>query len=676
MILSMKQQVMKYLILLIGIMLIQVNDSMAQDLKLEEGFQLLDGGNYEEAIDFFEDKNKDFPDNKYVIQALARSYGLNKNYTAAEALCKQYLAVHEGDIELIGTNAELASWQQNPDEAIRQLMPLYEEVVSIKSLDMIYANALIAAGKLKDARRLLPYIQRNEARVVWMDLYKNLFLKLADSKRKEEDYKNAVLYLDSILMIQPMDPNALMTRGDIYMESERYSKAAITYKDMVSTGWDKSNAMINYSYALFKSKHPIQSLGVAQRAWIENQTNAYTSINYFNAMLWNGKLNEAKIFLNKNKSVIGETATQLLEARWAVASGNYQKGISIYRNLNNRVEDKNYLMEYMILLLNKNYDSELNALLFQKKDLFDKKELKEINDMLAERTQDRVGVQTDYFIDIAENEYWAKKVYWKGNLSSKLTTQVSIGSTEYKHLELDAINAYFGELNINYRFNPAWRMEAKGILYNFKPKADNSFMMNAFKVSLVNQAHDRYMFRLSGAKDFMNFTNELLLKKVLWNQVAMATNLMLSAKVGMYVESDYTKYSDKNERALVFGSLYRVLRTEPTIKVGVNTTWLHFKLPNNRYYFAPDDYKNSELFLDYTTAFANKSKFYTTIQVAMGAQSIERAKAVLTYRIQGEAGMHLRHMDLFLKYQAGNASNATNTGYSYDLATFNVCYKW
>lgn len=668
--------IVKTIAILLGLMLTAVQISNAQELALGEGFRLIESNNYTEAILFFENKNKVFPDNKYVLQALTRSYGLNQNFDKAFELCDGFLLSHPMDTDLIGTKAELYLWKKEYGSAVELLQPLYSETTSIGSTDIIYCNALIAGGNLQAARKIMPYIQRHEASLVWMDLYKNLYLKLAAAARQEEDYGSAISLLDSILLLKPSDPNTLMTKGDVYMEQAQYSRAATAYQDMVATGKDKTNAMINYSYALFKAKHPILSLSVAQQAWIENQNNIYTTINYFNAMLWNGKLQEARIFLDKNKSMLGEDHTLLLEARWEVASGRFQKGVLLYKKLNEKVADKNYLMEYMILLLNKNYTSELHSLLFLKEKMLNEKDKAEIQNQLALKLPSKIGLQGDYFIDIADNEYVSKSIYWSDWISNTLKTQITAGNIQYKHSISKDISSYFGKLNVNYVINPIWKMEADAAIYSFKPLGSKSFRMDAEKISIVHQANDRYMFRFGGTKDFMNFTNELLLKKVKLYRASFATNLMFSSKVGLYVESDYTQYSDSNRRGLIFGSLYEVVRTEPTLKLGVNSTLLHFTIPNNPFYFAPRKYYNSEIFLDYTTAFAQKSKFYTNVQLAIGMQGIENKKADMTYRLQCEAGMHLRHVDVYAKYQAGNASNATNTGYSYDLATFNVCYKW
>jgi hypothetical protein len=151
---------------------------------------------------------------------------------------------------------------------------------------------------------------------------------------------------------------------------------------------------------------------------------------------------------------------------------------------------------------------------------------------------------------------------------------------------------------------------------------------------------------------------------------------MFSGKTGFYSQGSAGILSDKNQRFLIFTSLYRLFRTEPTLKAGLNFSALHYKDSSIKTYFSPDKYLNTEVFADYTTALPLLSKFYLQLQAAAGIQKIEKQAWDAAFRMQAEIGFRLQHLESSVKYQTSNVAAGNGTGYKFNWFTLRAAWKW
>jgi hypothetical protein len=146
--------------------------------------------------------------------------------------------------------------------------------------------------------------------------------------------------------------------------------------------------------------------------------------------------------------------------------------------------------------------------------------------------------------------------------------------------------------------------------------------------------------------------------------------------MGIYSQGAEGFLNDGNKKTQVFASVYYLVRTEPTIKTGINISALHYADSSIKSYFAPNSYYTSELFLDYSTALPTMSDFYFQAQVAKGLQEIEKKQLDPTFRLQMETGYRKKHIEASLKYQTSNVASANGAGYKFNWFTFRCMYKW
>jgi len=113
------------------------------------------------------------------------------------------------------------------------------------------------------------------------------YIQNATHYRMEENYGQAIQQLDSILSVNPVDGQILLFRGDLMLQSRRFSEAVSTYQKLLPLKYEPTVSQINLSYALFMNHKPAKALTVARSAWKGNPKNSSAVVNYFNAMLWN-----------------------------------------------------------------------------------------------------------------------------------------------------------------------------------------------------------------------------------------------------------------------------------------------------------------------------------------------------------------------------------------------------
>lgn len=494
--------------------------------------------------------------------------------------------------------------------------------------------------------------------------------------RRQENFSAAVMVLDSVLAFNKTDAPLMLLKGDLMLQSRRFDEAATVYKQLLPLQYETTIARINLSYALFMNHKPAKALEYAQLAWEKDPSNANAVVNYFNALLWNMKTNEASVFLQKQDSLLTIQQQLVLKARLFTTSGNYQEGLKYYDSLVKTYPDKYYVQEYAEVLLGKKEVSQSETAMQTAKQLFSASEYNAYLQKLKASKQQNAGTEFVYFKDVAGNVRIENSVWWQQSEEKRFRLRLSGGLSSVSSPGQQKTTAQFGHISMTERWSRSLSGESDIHLQFIQPGASAGFAAVTGRQTLQYQPNDRRMVGVFYSSEILNFTASLLEKNIRSHNAGYITHLMLNGKTGFFSQGSVGKLTDGNERFSVFGSVYHLLRTEPTLKTGINFSALHYTDQSSKEYFSPNRYMNAEVFGDFSTPLPKFSKFYLQAQAAAGMQQIEKEALEPSFRFQTELGFRLPHLETSVKYQTSNVASNTGTGYSFNWYTFRVLVKW
>lgn len=502
------------------------------------------------------------------------------------------------------------------------------------------------------------------------------YIQQANQYRKEENYAAAIMQLDSILAANPNDAGVLLYKGDLKLQSNLFSDAVETYKQLLPLNFEPTITRINLSYALFMNHQPAKALQFAKLAWEKDSSNTNAIVNYFNAMLWNIKTKEAGNFLQQQQSSLTAAQVLVLKARLYTTSGDYSNGLLFYDSLVKTYPNKYYAQEYAEVLLGKKEIQQSLAVIKKHDSLFSANEYKVLQQKIKAAQLQQAGTEFVYFKDVAKNIRIENSVWWQQREGVKYRFRLSAGMSSITSAQNEKTKAQFGHLSITERWNKTWSGQTDLHLQLIQPTGSKSFSGLTGKQTAQYQPNDRRMFGITYSTDILNYTASLLGKNIRSNSLGYVTHILITGKTGFYSQGSWAVLNDKNQYQQFFGSVYHLFRTEPTLKAGINFSAVHYKDNTIKTYFSPNKYFSTETFVDYSTALPMLSKFYLQLQAAAGMQKIEEQKWDPAYRFQTEIGMRLNHFETALKYQTSNVASSTGTGYKFDWFTLRVMWKW
>jgi tetratricopeptide (TPR) repeat protein len=494
--------------------------------------------------------------------------------------------------------------------------------------------------------------------------------------RKQENYFASIQQLDTILSFNQADAPILLFKGDLKLQSKQFDQAVTVYKKILASNYEKTIVQINLSYALFMNHQPAKALFYAHNAWENNKTNPSAIVNNFNALLWNIKTKEAAFFLNQQQHLITPAQILVLRARLYTTSGNYNKGLKYYDSLVKAYPDKYYVQEYSEVLLGKKEITQAEAIMQTGSKYFSTKEYNVFKQKLKAAQMQNAGTEFVFFKDVAQNTRIENIIWWQQKDGLKYRLRLSAGAASTTSVIGEKTNAQFFHATVNERWSKAWSGQTDIHLQRIQPLNSAGFTGLTGKQTIQYQPNDRKMIGIFYNTDILNFTASLLEKNIRSNDIGYVTHILLTGKNGFYSQGSWGTLNDNNSKMQFFGSLYHLFRTDPTLKGGVNFSYLHFKDSTIKTYFSPNRYLSTEVFMDYSTALPNLSKFYLQLQGAIGSQKIEQGNWQPNYRFMTEFGMRTYHFETSLKYQTSNVASSTGTGYKFDWLTLRLMWKW
>jgi tetratricopeptide (TPR) repeat protein len=518
--------------------------------------------------------------------------------------------------------------------------------------------------------------QQNGAAKLLSAEKREAYIQKAIQLRREESYNGAAAQLDSVLIHNPADAPLLLFKGDLLLQAKQFADAVFAYKQLLPLNFEPTITQINLSYALFMNHRPALALRYAKKAWQQNNTSSHAVVNYFNAMLWNMQTKAAAVFLRQQDSLLTPAQQLVLQARLFTTSGNYHDGLTCYDSLLKLFPDKYYAQEYAEVLLGKKEVTKSIRVMRQAAHLFTQSEYSRYQQKIEATSVQHAGAEMVYFTDVAKNVRIEKNIWWQQSENRKYRLRFGAGSVFSTSAVKEKTNAQYAHVHINERWSRAWSGETGLRLQLIQPNNAGKFMVLTGQQTIKYQPNDRRMLGIQYSTDVLNFTAALLGKNIRSHNLGYVSHIMLSGKTGFYSEGSAGILSDKNQRYQFFGSLYRLFRTEPTVKTGINFSALRFSNTNVKNYFSPGRYLNTEVFADYGTVLPQLSTCYLQMQAAAGMQKIENNKWEAAIRMQAELGFRLKHLETAIKYQTSNVAAANGAGYSFNWFTARLVWKW
>ncbi|MBB6324734.1 tetratricopeptide (TPR) repeat protein [Algoriphagus iocasae] len=498
------------------------------------------------------------------------------------------------------------------------------------------------------------------------------FIQKASEFRTQEKYGEAISQLDSILLHNPEDSQILLFKGDLCLQNQDFAQAVAVFNQLIPLDYEPTIVKINLSYALFMNKKPSKALEAAYRAWSQDSINKSATVNYFNAMLWNIKTKEAEAFLSENIELVDPDQSLVMKARLFTTAGNYSQGLAYYDTLVQEFPKSYYIQEYVEVLLGKKQWKKAEATIEKYRGELSDSQLQKLNGIISDRSVQTAGLIVGYFADIAKNTRTEQSVFWQNQRNAPVQVGIRTGASQVKAPEGQQTKSSFVAGGASIIWSQAWQSSAELTVQQVKPGDVDSFIGVTGKFETKFQPNDRRMFGLTYGSDLLNFTADLLGKNIRSQNLGYLTHIMFGGKTGFYSQGSYGLLNDQNSRIQFFGSIYRLLRTEPTLKTGVNFSALSYSDSETTLYFAPKRFLSTEIFVDYSTPMPLVSKMALKLQAAAGFQQIEKQSLDPSFRAQAELNYRVSGFDFGLNGQFSNVAAASGTGYKFQYFTLKV----
>ena len=540
---------------------------------------------------------------------------------------------------------------------------------SMKNLKLIIILIIIIHGLSLSAQSNIPISNQNLEE-------RELNIRKALELRKEENFSSAIAKLDLILKDKNDDAPILLLKGDLQLQAKNFSDAVKTYKILLPLNYEKTTTQINLSYALFMDNDASTALEYAKSAWENDTVNSSAIVNYFNAMLWNVKTDEASSFINEYGSVLKEDQNLVMNARLFTTSGNYKKGLNKYDTLITKFQNKYYVQEYAEVLLSKKEIAAAKNILKNADSLFTTNEYNSLLQKVNTASLSNIGTEYTHFKDIAKNIRIENNVWWQQNEGSPYRFGVRLGISNTTSAANEKTDSKFINISLIEKWSMAWSGQTDIILQNISFGEQKKFTSITGKQLIQFKPTDRNMYGLFISTDILNYTSSLIGKNIRNNTIGYMTHIMFDGRNGIYSQGGLGIISDGNKKYEFFGSLYHLFSTKPLLKTGINFSALHFNNNSISTYFSPDKYLSTEIFIDYNTSLFGLSDLNLETQIAAGFQNIEAGAWEKAFRLQTQLSYNIEYFQIALKYQTSNVASGTGTGYQFDWFTFKLSYNF
>ncbi len=644
---------------------------------LQEGFELLEQGQWQKAEFFFQDYLKEDPTNKTARLCLGRAVGLNGNPDEANLIFTELLYDYPQDFEILLNRAESEMWRQNFESALIE----YKQLLNRESNNPVAllgrSNAFAALKKKRQA-----YLSINQARELTNEdpilsvSHKYIHLAYADSLQKAGDLDISLKIFKALDARFNDDVDVVKNLATASLIRNDAASASVYYHRVLKLDSLDVQALLGASYSDLLLNRSKENLLYARKAYanINNYDAAYENqikINLIDALAFNKMWDEHGELLSEFlQNQPNDFNLRLAQSRSYVWQGHFEKGIKGYTELlDDYPEETNLYLSiadaYMASGLSKEAKNfthrarQVDSLNFDaiKMELKINRErnLKIYGDF--SRSED----SGDITKQIASLEVHSAKInntHFFAKLKS-LTTDELIGLSSQK---------YNGALGLS--SNIGFKHKLVGEIGLMRAEVDqikNPFNRFTYGASLNSRWSPRINTEIFTKKSFHDYTFSLVFSEISMQDYGLNINYNTEGGLGIYGQYLLTDQNDNNTRQLYYVSLYYLFKKQPTLKFGANVHYFKFDFDSENLYFSPDSYQNIESFIQFENLNITRHRWRYNIFASVGRQQIDAQSSQFTRRLELELGyVGKNERGLFFYFRSSNAAQSTVSGFSFN----------
>ncbi len=652
--------------------------------NMQQGFDFLETGKYEEAKSFFSDVLKEFPENKTARLCYGRAVGLSGDSKNAVLVFTQLRSEFPEDFEIKLNYAEALLW----DKQFITAETFYEKLVIEDSSSfpgvLGYANTL---SNLKKYPESLEWVNKaliiNPGNTNALISRKYIRLGYAFSLSQNKQYEKALHLLDQNLKDFPDDKDTLLNKANIYLITEAYDNSEDCYLTIAKNPKDSIVALNGLALIQHKKLREKQALKLAQKSKTkvekyrdDNTLWLSTHERYIQALLWNTKFGIAKTEIEKLKEQFPDhNQIKSLEASLGMYTSNFKVSLDRYTSI---LEKDRSSFDGNLGIANayrasgsdmKAYEFAFKTLNFYPKQPDAEKLIKTLKLSHTPHVEHKTG----FTFDNGDNEAIHSGVSLEIPLSTKLKTTFGYGyrTTKNTRTSIEA-NAHEISAGLNYKLNGKISMITK-LGLNTSTAETNNYSQILAEAILKTKPFALQNLDLGYKRELQNFNADLIDREIVMDNFYANYNLGTNFNLGWYTQYMYTTQSDDNTRNLLFTSLYYSILKKPGVKAGVNYQYITFKNQVPTLYFSPGEFNLGEIFAEIISD--NKKKLFYSASTAIGKQFVDDDDASTTFRAEAKLGYQFSDRfrgNLYGKYS--NIASATAAGF--EFTEFGFQFEW
>ncbi len=653
-------------------------------INLEDGFPLLEQGEYHKAKSHFQQYLAYHPQNKTAQICYGRAVGLGGEPQIALGHFKQMDTQFPQDME-VGLNlAEAYLWNSQYEKAKTLYQKLLAKEPKNFAANLGYANSLSnlkehtqAYQAIKSTRSIDPENQSAKISNKYINLGYASYLAF-----QQYQYDSAFHYLEEVLELFAGDHEAQMLKASIYNSMGSYDQALKLYEGLNK---QKVYAFMGQSvsaHMLKKNKSALQHALKAYQLTLTPEDSIYwkpATQNLIMAYLWNKEFKEAHQYLDLLKdrypddpgALLSEAqyytyqadidqAIPLIEQHLALLPQSFAGNLSMADAHHGLGLDKlAYQWGYQTLDF---HPGQPDALKF----------IEKLNSQHAPYMDAEFSYQED-----SDNSYTKSYgINGKANLSPQLSIAVGFRQDFAGKKELDEeTEAQYLDIKTRAQLSKllAVNLQLGRVKVDLPELLDYAGTVGQLSGEL--RLSKLQKLEIGVKRELQSFNQALLEQQIFMDHVFLRNNMYWpKSGWGWYTEAFKTWQSDDNQRNLVFTSFYKNILSRPKLKTGVNLLHLGFQEQFPELYYSPESVTSLEGFAEVIQGDLQDNKWQLVALLAAGYQFGDDKQPIFRTQasISRKFGQRLK-VKLFGQYSTITA--VVSNGFSFYKAGINISYK-
>jgi len=495
---------------------------------------------------------------------------------------------------------------------------------------------------------------------------------VADKRKTETKYQEAIKVLDDILSRKENDEQALINKGICYLSMKDNNAAEKIFQNMYDNNLSKFEASILLSHIntiKHKNKNSQYYASQAIRLAEGDSVKQYRSqLQLINVLGASKEFEKAHAQIDEMESSYGQKSEiELARARLHVWNNDLSKAEEIY----NSTDSTSYLfhMGQVEFFRSKGLNSKAKNSVHKALEVIPNQPdalsvLKEINlgqsihlEMFANHSYDagmneadEIGLELD--LPVGDKH----EIQFNGKRRSTL-----------QNFLMDDANQIVVE--VGDRFKPTKNLEVFALYGIIQAKSDNETDVNnsLLDFGINYQLAKFYNLGIRYHKDALNYSSDLMQSGITQSQMIGSFLYSKHKWPSLFLQFENNSLSDSNNSHVLFASLFYQIKAFPLIKTGINYNSISYDFSKPVLYFSPEEYSTNEVFIHFGNDYDVKSKLVYHFEYTYGRQKIEADPWVNINRFSADLGYRFSdRFKLTSQYLYSSAANTTNKGFSFN----------